>query len=90
MLDAEVANQVDTPSLGLLSLFAKADCIMYQTWFKVAEIAQQERCSEKTIRNYIRWGYLKAHRRGPRSIFIHIDDYNNMFRPFGKSYLRKY
>jgi predicted ATPase len=63
---------------------------MLQEWNTVAEIAAYDGCSEKTIRNYIKFGYLKAHRRGPRSIFINIDDYSAMYRPYGKSYERKY
>jgi len=63
---------------------------MYQEWFTVSEIAEKSELSTKTIRNYIKLGFLKAHRRGPRSIVIHIDDVDSMYRPFGKSYLRKY
>lgn len=85
---AVVANQVDAPFLG--GPYLRKPIIMYQEWFTVAEIAAQENCCEKTIRNYIKLGYLKANRRGPRNIFIHIDDYGNMYRPWGKSYLRKY
>ena len=63
---------------------------MYAEWYTVAEVAAKEKCCEKTIRNYIKLGYLKAHRRGPRNIFIHVDDYDAMYRPYGKSYLRKF
>ena len=62
----------------------------YQEWFTVAEVAAKENCSEKTIRNYIKLGFLTANRRGPRNIFIHIDDYDAMYRPYGKSYARKF
>jgi len=63
---------------------------MYQEWYTVAEVAAKEQCCTKTIRTYIKLGYLKASRRGPRNIFIHVDDYDAMYRPYGKSYLRKY
>ena len=47
-------------------------------------------CSTKTIRNYIKRGHLKAIRRGPRNLVIHIDDYSEMYRPYGRSYERKF
>jgi excisionase family DNA binding protein len=83
---AEVANQVDVP-IGT-SLFAK-DKQMEQYWFTVKEVAEMENVSEKTIRNYIKLGYLKAHRRGPRNLVISIDSIGQMYRPNG-SYLRKF
>lgn len=48
-----------------------------------------ESVSEKTIRNYIKLGYLKAHRRGPRNLVISLDDIGEIYRPNG-SYLRKF
>ena len=62
---------------------------MEQYWFTVKEVARMVNVSDKTIRNYIKQGLLKAHRRGPRNLVINIDDIGQMYRPNG-SYLRKF
>jgi len=87
---AVVANQVDMPSWRVLVFICESRLIMYQEWFKVSEVAEISNLSQKTIRNYINLGFLKAHHRGPRNIVIHIDDIDKMYRPFGKSYKREY
>lgn len=57
-------------------------------WFTIAEAAQYMNVSTKTVRNWIKRGYLEAHELGPRLIMISLDAISNAYRPFGKSYSR--
>lgn len=57
-------------------------------WFTVAEAAQYLNISTKTVRNWIKHGYLEAHVLGPRLVMISLDAISNAYRPFGKSYSR--
>lgn len=63
---------------------------MSPDFYTVAEAAEAAGVSTKTIRNHIAKNYLKAYRRGPRNLIIRLDDFDNYFRPYGKSYLRKF
>ncbi len=58
-------------------------------YLTVAEAATHIGVCTKTIRNYIKSGYLKSHRRGPRTIVISIDDIDHLYRPNG-SYDRRF
>ena len=58
-------------------------------YLTVAEAAMHIGVCTKTIYNYIKSGYLKAHRRGPRTLVISIDDIDNLYRPNG-SYDRRF
>lgn len=50
-------------------------------YLTVKETARELRCSEKTVRNYIRSGVLPAKRRGPKIILISLDDISCAFIP---------
>lgn len=63
---------------------------MLKDFYTVQEAAEAAGCSTKTIRNHIKAGYLKAYRRGPRILVIRLDDYDNYYRPSGKSYARTF
>jgi len=63
---------------------------MYKDFYTVQEAAEASGRSTKTIRNHIKAGYLKAYRVGPRILVIRLDDYDNYFVPYGKSYARKF
>ena len=56
----------------------------------IPEAADHMGVSTKTVRNYIDKGYLQAHRFGPRCIRISIEDINDLYVPYGKSYERMF
>lgn len=43
-------------------------------WIDYPTAAQRMNVSEKTIRNYIKAGYLRAYRFGPRIVRINADE----------------
>ncbi len=57
-------------------------------WFTVKEAAAYLSVSTKTIRNWVKNGYLDAHVLGPRLMMISLDAISKAYRPFGKSYSR--
>jgi excisionase family DNA binding protein len=59
-------------------------------WLTVDEAASHLHVSTKTVYKWIKNGLLRAHRLGPRRIAISIDDLDDLYRPFGKSYRRHY
>ena len=59
-------------------------------WLTIPEAARRMRLSEKSVRNYIKRGYLEAHRVGPRTVVISIDAISNAYRPYGTSYARQF
>jgi excisionase family DNA binding protein len=55
-----------------------------QYFLTVAEAANHLSVSTKTIRNWIKQGYLEAERRGPRIIVITLDALDAVYRPYKK------
>ena len=57
-------------------------------WLTVNEAAAHMKVSPKTIRNWVKRGYIKAMILGPRCMRISIDAISDAYRPYGKSYSR--
>jgi excisionase family DNA binding protein len=57
-------------------------------WLTVQEAAAHMKVSPKTIRNWVKRGYLKAMVLGPRCMRISIDAISHAYRPYGQSYSR--
>lgn len=54
---------------------------MDEDYCTMQEAAARWGCSVRTIRNHIKWGYLKAVRVGPRMIRVDIQSLFDMKRP---------
>jgi len=59
-------------------------------WLTVEETASHMCVCTKTIYTWIKNGTLKAHQMGPRRLMVSIDDISAAYRPYGKSYERKF
>ena len=59
-----------------------------QYWYTAAEAAERLHVCAKTVRNWVKTGYLDAHKLGPRKMVISLDAIDAAYRPFGKSYNR--